>query len=80
MKKRIVLKRLSASDLTLFEHHFRNTSGAKQKAFNLDSAVFIDILYPGLPDRMDITRDRIPLDLSILDLGNPGCTICKEKF
>jgi hypothetical protein len=61
MKRRITLKRLSASDLTLFEHHFKNTPGAKQKAFNLDASILIDKLYPGLPDSADIIKDgRIP--------------------
>lgn len=69
MARRIVIKRLSASDLTLFECHFRNTAGTKQKAFNLDRDVFIDLLYPGLPGKMDVTKDRIPLDLSIFGPG-----------
>jgi len=71
MKKKIVLKRLSASDLTLFEYHYKKTPGAKQKAFNLDVEVFVNKLYPGLPerDRMDINQNRIPLDLSIFGPG-----------
>ena len=68
-KKKITLKRLSASDLTLFEYHFRRTPGAKQKAFNLDRSVFIGILYPSLADQIDITTDRISLDLSIFGPG-----------
>lgn len=69
MKRKITVKRLSASDLTLFEHHFRQTSGAKQKAFNLDTSVFVKELYPGLPERMDIGSDRLPLDLQIYGPG-----------
>lgn len=80
MKRRIVIKRLSASDLTLFEHHFRNTAGAKQKAFNLDRAVFIDLLYPGLPDRLDITKNRLPLDLSIYGPGLAGLHNLQRKI
>ncbi len=49
MQRKIALQRLSASDLTFFEYHYRNTEGTKQKAFNLDRAVFIDVLYPSLP-------------------------------
>lgn len=49
MNRKIAIKRLSASDLTFFEHHYRHTDGTKQKAFNLDRAVFIDVLYPSLP-------------------------------
>lgn len=69
MKKKIVLKRLSASDLTLFEYHYRNTSGTKQKAFNLDRAVFIDKLYPSLPETAPVGTGRVPLDLSIYGPG-----------
>src|SRR5690554_2051904 len=48
--KRLALKRLSASDLTFFEHHFRNTTGTKQKAINLDSKVFVRSFYPNIND------------------------------
>ncbi len=80
MKRKIALKRLSASDLTLFEHHFRNTSGTKQKAFNLDASIFVNRLYPGLPDSMDITRDRIPLDLHIYGPGKAGLQNLQRKI
>jgi len=81
MRRRIALKRLSESDLTLFEHHFRHTSGTKQKAFNLDRAVFIDILYPDLPERLsrDIARDRVSLDLSIYGPGKAGLHNLQRK-
>ena len=62
--KKLVLKRLSASDLTLFEYHFRK-SASKQKAINLDKAVFVDSLYPHLANRSDVTKDKIPVDLNI---------------
>lgn len=80
MKRKIVVKRLSASDLTLFEKHFRNTSGTKQKAFNLDVAIFVNRLYPGLPGKMDITRSRIPLDLSIFGPGIAGLHNLQRKI
>ncbi len=79
MKRRLALKRLSASDLTLFECHYRTTPGAKQKAFNLDRAIFIDQLYPGLPDRLDIAKDRLPLDLSIYGPGTAGLHNLQRK-
>lgn len=69
MKRKLVLKRLSASDLTLFEHHYRNTPGAKQKALNLDVAVFIQVLYPGLSETLIFPQNRIPLNLSIYGPG-----------
>lgn len=65
-RRKLVVKKLSESDLTLFEYHYNNTIGAKQKSFNLDRSVLIDVLYPGLTER---TKERIPLDLSIYGPG-----------
>lgn len=80
MDKKLVLKRLSNSDLTIFEHHYRNTSGAKQKAFNLDISVFVTELYPTIPERMDLARDRIPLDLLIYGPGASGLHNLQRKI
>lgn len=80
MKRKVALKRLSASDLTLFEHHFRNTRGTKQKAFNLDAAVFIKSLYPALPNKLNLTNDRIPLDLSLYGPGTAGLHNLQRKI
>lgn len=80
MKRKIALKRLSSSDLTLFEHHYRNTSGAKQKAINLDSAIFIDSLFPTLPDQVDVFRDRFIVTLSIYGPGFAGVHSITRKI
>jgi hypothetical protein len=80
MKRKIALKRLSSSDLTLFEHHYRNTSGARQKAINLDAAVFVDALFPGLPSRLDMTRDRVIVTLTIYGPGAAGAHSITRKI
>lgn len=80
MKRKIALKRLSSSDLTLFEHHYRNTSGAKQKAINLDAAVFVDALFPGLPSRLDVLRDRVIVTLAIYGPGGAGAHSITRKI
>lgn len=80
MNRKLVLKRLSASDLTLFEHHYRNTPGTKQKAFNLDASVFVLSLYPGLPKSMGLTQNRIPLNLSIYGPGGAGLHNLQRKI
>lgn len=80
MKTRLALKRLSSSDLTFFEHHYNNTSGAKQKAFNLDTAIFIDSFYPGLPNRLDGNKSRIPPGLSIYGPGKAGLHSLQRKI
>lgn len=72
MKRKIALKRLSSSDLTLFEHHYRHTAGTKQKAINLDAAVFVDAFYPGLPARLGVGRDRIIVVLTVFGPSGAG--------
>ena len=63
--KRLALKRLSASDLTFFEHHFRNTLGTKQKAINLDSRVFVKSFYPNINDVTGGGNDSLAHPLNI---------------
>ncbi|MBK5964821.1 hypothetical protein CCR95_12195 [Thiocystis minor] len=69
MKRKITIKRLSGSDLTLFETQYRNTPGAKQKAINLDRDVFIDGLFPGLPQRINLTDGRVIVSLLVYGPG-----------
>lgn len=72
MKRKIALKRLSHSDLTLFEYHYRNTRGAKQKAINLDSSVFIASMYPGIPLRTGEASDRVIVMISLYGPAGSG--------
>ena len=65
--ERLAIKRLSASDLTFFKCHFENTSGTKQKAWNLDKETFIKALYPSGFGEID----RLPIGLL---LHGPGST------
>ncbi|NKF50791.1 DUF3883 domain-containing protein [Shewanella sp. WXL01] len=44
--EKIAIKRLSSSDLTLFNCHFDSKSGTRQKAWNLDKKIFIEQMYP----------------------------------
>lgn len=80
MKRKIALKRLSSSDLTLFEYHYRNTNGAKQKAINLDASVFIGTMFPGLPSKMDAIKDRVIITLSIYGPGGVGAHSITRKI
>jgi len=60
---RFALKRLSASDLTLFADHFNNSAGTRQKAINLDKAAMRQ-LYPDIVT--DVERGlSIPIELAI---------------
>jgi hypothetical protein len=70
-RHKLAVKRLTASDLTLFEWHFRNRNAGNQKAINLNADVFIDRLYPVLPEAAG-RAGRIPLDLFIYGPGLRG--------
>lgn len=65
MPRRLALKRLTISDLTFFSWHFRHHNDVRQKAINLNANVFIDDIYPALPETEQGRSGRIPLDLSI---------------
>lgn len=68
-KTKLALKRLTASDLTLFEWQFRNRNAGNQKAINLNRNVFIDVLYPALPEAAEEHDGRLPLDVTIYGPG-----------
>lgn len=72
MSRKLAVKRLTASDLTFFEWHFRNRNAGNQKAINLNADVFIDRLYPALPEIAAETGGKIPLDLFIYGPGFAG--------
>lgn len=72
MIQKLAVKRLTASDLTLFEWHFRNRNAGNQKAINLNADVFIDELYPALLKSDQGKSGRISLDLYIYGPGLEG--------
>ena len=63
---KLALKRLTGSDLTLFEWQF---GGGGQKSINLNANVFVDQLFPAIAE---VTKGNrwIPLDLWIFGPGN----------
>lgn len=69
MTRKLALKRLTASDLTLFKWHFQNRPAGKQKAFNLDARILVDALYPALGEPSSIPIPRYPVDLYLLGPG-----------
>jgi hypothetical protein len=69
MPRKLALKRLTSSDLTLFKWHFRAHPAGKQKAFNLDSKVLVGGLYPQLGEPSTIPVPRFHLDLYLLGPG-----------
>jgi hypothetical protein len=69
MAQRLALKRLTASDLTFFQWQFVHRNAGNQKAINLNADVFIDMLYPNLPESTQSQNGRIPLDLYLYGPG-----------
>jgi hypothetical protein len=71
MPRKIAIKCLTESDLTIFEFHHRLTAG-KQKAINLNADIFIDVLYPKLPALAPARGGRFPVDLFLYGPGLAG--------
>lgn len=71
MSRKLALKRLTASDLSLFKWHFQKNPATKQKAFNLDTSVLVNQFYPQLGQPALLPQPRYPLDLYIY---GPGIT------
>lgn len=72
MSTKIAVKKLTASDLTFFEWHFKNRNAGNQKAINLNRNVFVDVLYPSLPSTIMDKGGKIPIDLYIYGPGLHG--------
>src|SRR5690349_10097613 len=69
MPRKLALKRLTASDLTLFKWHFQNHPAGKQKAFNLDANVLVGRLFPQLGEPALVPHPRYPLGLYLYGPG-----------
>ncbi len=65
MIQKLALKRLTASDLTFFEWHFRHINAGNQKAVNLNANVLTGQLYPELDTIASERHNRLPIDLWI---------------
>ena len=69
MFDKLAVKRLTASDLTFFEWHFRNNYAGNQKAINLNADVFRGQLFPAVDVVASRSGDRLGVDLWV---GGPG--------
>ena len=65
MISKLALKRLTASDLTFFEWHFKNKPAGNQKAINLNADVFKEQLYPVLDTIASERQNKLGIDLWI---------------
>ncbi|OAI53797.1 hypothetical protein AYO46_00120 [Betaproteobacteria bacterium SCGC AG-212-J23] len=69
MHKKLALKRLTRSDLTLFEWQFRHVNAGNQKAINLNADVLVELLFPAMPDEAKSRAGKFAVDL---DIYGPG--------
>ena len=67
--KKLALKRLTKSDLTIFEWHFRNRNAGNQKSINLNADVFVNELYPAVPTVALTNGNEMPVSVSIFGPG-----------
>ena len=65
MISKLALKRLTASDLTFFEWHFKNRNAGNQKAINLNANVFAEQLYPKIDIIAKERQNKLGIDLWI---------------
>jgi hypothetical protein len=79
MSRKIAVKRLTASDLTIFRNIFETRgAGGNQKSINLNADIFIDVLYPSLPDAPEAEDGRLPVDLYVYGPG-PGAELNLQR-
>ncbi|MHC1789004.1 protein NO VEIN domain-containing protein [Solidesulfovibrio sp.] len=80
MSGKIALKRLTRSDLTIFQHHLAIQHAGKQKSINLNADVFVNQLFPALPDTDEGKTGYLGLDLQLLGPGLHGALRLQRKI
>jgi hypothetical protein len=72
--KKLALKRLTKSDLTIFEWHFRNRNAGNQKSINLNADVFVNELYLAVSTVALTNGNEMPVSVGIFGPGiKPSC-------
>jgi len=69
---RLAIKKLTASDCTLFEAVFRKINAGNQKSINLNADVLTGELYPSLDLVAAASEHGIPMHLSVYGPGAKG--------
>jgi Domain of unknown function (DUF3883) len=81
MPRKLVLKRLKASDLSFFGSYLSRHPQTKQKGFNLDKAVLETALFPGLSRVVaDMPGQRAPVSLSLFGPGGAQSNVLMRKI
>ncbi|MEL7966915.1 DUF3883 domain-containing protein [Vreelandella neptunia] len=81
MSRKIALKKLTLSDLTIFEYHLRQGKAGKQKSINLNRDIFEKLFYPNLTAVAE-ENDWEPfiLNLTIFGPGNSPSQVLPQKI
>lgn len=80
MADRIAIKRLSASDCTLFEAVFRKIGAGNQKSINLNADVLISSLYPNLAAIAASTGNEVAVSITIYGPSGKGAHKVTRKI
>lgn len=72
MAGQLAIKRLTPSDLTLFDYQYNTAPAGKQKAINLNRDVLVDQIYPALSQSGIMSSERYPVDLYLYGPGLAG--------
>lgn len=80
MIDRIAIKRLTASDCTLFEAVFRKIKAGNQKSINLNGDVLTGRFYPNLAASAAASDNEIPLAISIYGPAGKGAHKLSRKI
>jgi hypothetical protein len=79
MADHIAIKRLTASDCTLFDAVFRTIGAGNQKSINLNADVLIDRLFPSLSSPGTTTEIEIALPMVVYGpAGNGAHTVTRK--
>src|SRR5258708_30409050 len=82
MIKKLAIKKLTKSDLTLFKWQVENNKAGHQKAINLSAIVFIKELFPALAEEAKLNgrAGKFSVDLDIFGPGNAPCLNLQRKI
>jgi len=81
MQRRLALKRLTRSDLTIFEAQYTRIGAGNQKSINLNANIFINAFYPNLDEIAEERGDwRFLLNLTILGPGTGAQIVLPQKI
>jgi hypothetical protein len=81
MQRKLAVKRLKPSDLSLFHAYLVKHPQVRQKSFNLDRKVFEDVFFPAIQAEIDSTpENRAPVALTFFGPGGAAGHLLMRKI